>query len=74
MLRQTEEVGAPSTSVAEAPGDVPVTVSTAIEIEVSERAIESQAVLSSGSESQGGETDPPAEKETGQFISILCGG
>ena len=74
VLPQTGEVGALSTSVAEAPGDVPVAVTTAIEVQVSEKSIESQAVLSSGSESQGGETDPPVEKETGQYISILWGG
>ena len=40
-------------------------------VDVSERATESQAVLSSDSESQGGETDPPAEQKTGQYICIL---
>ena len=57
--------------MAEAPDDAPVAAGTVIGVDVSERTSKSQTVLSSGNESQGGESDPPAEQKPGKYVCIL---
>ena len=52
-------------------GEVPYEVVAVIAAEVSQEVTGAQAIPSSGSESQGGETDAPVDRETGQCI-LIC--
>ena len=52
-------------------GEVPDEVVAVIGADVSQEVTEAQVIPSSGSESQGGETDAPVDRETGQCV-LIC--